>query len=149
MHMLSDSFFKGRLVCLSLYIHYILFYYTILYYTNYVILRLSCIYIMLYVEYPYAYNMQRHEEQWWRVTLRPSALQSEMGHPWSRVEKGHAPLLMCLYHWDKFPGQSSLTCATTHAQSLLCCALQCWLCCAVLCHAVPARSSVFVFALYS
>ena len=28
------------------------------------------------------------------AALSPSELQSEMGHPWSRVEKGQAPLLM-------------------------------------------------------
>ena len=43
-------------------------------------------------------------------TLRPSELQSEMGHPWSRVENGQAPLLMCLYQPTRGPGQSSLTC---------------------------------------
>ena len=30
-----------------------------------------------------------------RAALRPSEEQSEMGQPWSRELKGHAPLLMC------------------------------------------------------
>jgi hypothetical protein len=29
-----------------------------------------------------------------RRALKPSEVQSEMGQPWSRVEKGHAPSLM-------------------------------------------------------
>ena len=48
---------------------------------------------------------------------------------------------MCLYHLDRSPGQSSLTCGITSSQSLccavLCCAVLCGavLCCAVLCYA--------------
>ena len=44
--------------------------------------------------------------------MRPSELQSEMGQPWSRVEKGQAPLLMWRYQAMSGPGQSSLTCMT-------------------------------------
>ena len=43
------------------------------------------------------------------ITLRPSELQSEMGQPWSLVEKGQAPLLMWRYHALRGPGQSSRT----------------------------------------
>lgn len=126
MHVWCDRCFKGKLVFLSLYIYYNIFHY----------LSMLC-YVILYVELQW-YTMQQREEQWWEVTLRPSALQSEMGHPWSRVEKGHAPLLMCLYHWDRFPGQSSLTCAMTlaHPYTVLCCAMMSR---AMLCHAVPTR----------
>ncbi len=53
-------------------------------------------------------------------TLRPSELQSEMGQPWSRVEKGQAPLLMCLYQATSGPGQSSLTCLPTPPSALSC-----------------------------
>ena len=44
-----------------------------------------------------------------RVALRPSEEQSEMGQPWSLVEKGQAPFEMCLYHDSRSPGQSSRT----------------------------------------
>lgn len=47
---------------------------------------------------------------WQGSTFRPSELQSEIGQPWSRVEKGQAPLLMCRYQATSGPGQSSLTC---------------------------------------
>ena len=43
--------------------------------------------------------------------LRPSEEQSEMGQPWSRVEKGQAPLLMWRYQATSGPGASSRTCA--------------------------------------
>ena len=43
--------------------------------------------------------------------LSPSALQSEMGQPWSRVENGQAPREMWRYHFTSGPGQSSRTCS--------------------------------------
>jgi hypothetical protein len=41
----------------------------------------------------------------------PSEVQSEMGHPWSRVLKGQAPLLMWRYHRLSGPGTSSRACS--------------------------------------
>lgn len=43
------------------------------------------------------------------ITFSPSAVQSEMGQPWSAVEKGQAPLEMWRYQKSKLPGQSSNT----------------------------------------
>ena len=37
----------------------------------------------------------------------PSEVQSEMGHPWSRVLNGQAPLLMWRYQRLSGPGTSS------------------------------------------
>ena len=43
------------------------------------------------------------------ITFSPSAVQSEIGHPWSAVEKGQAPFEMWRYHLLRSPGQSSKT----------------------------------------
>ena len=39
-----------------------------------------------------------------------------MGQPWSRVEKGQAPLLMWRYHFTSGPGASSRTWAPDHVR---------------------------------
>lgn len=43
------------------------------------------------------------------ITFNPSDAQSEMGHPWSAVEKGQAPLEIWRYQKSRLPGQSSET----------------------------------------
>ena len=43
------------------------------------------------------------------LTFRPSAVQSETCHPWSRSEKVHAPLEICRKYF-KWSGGSTLTC---------------------------------------
>lgn len=48
-----------------------------------------------------------------RDEVAPSEVQSEMGHPWSRVLNGHAPLLMWRYHLLRGPGTSCVACDLT------------------------------------
>jgi len=43
------------------------------------------------------------------ITFSPSAVQSDIGHPWSAVENGQAPFEMWRYHLLRSPGQSSET----------------------------------------
>ena len=60
--------------------------------------------------------------------LSPSALQSEMGQPWSRVENGQAPREMWRYHFTSGPGQSSRTCPPPrHVASARCMQAMCHL----------------------
>lgn len=43
------------------------------------------------------------------LTFSPSAVQSDIGQPWSAVENGHAPLDMWRYQLSRSPGQLSIT----------------------------------------